>query len=151
MDDPGGAQAGEERDGSGKRTPLREQLLEDPAVARLERHRLLVGELASDLACDRAREEAAAHPDPAVDPPAVDRHPLVGERPLPREHVRVDRVDERAVEIEDQRARHRLARPFQMPHAKLLVPRGWLELAAASRWERTRPYPSFAITCLICV
>ena len=89
---------------AGKRPPLGQQLVEDPPVAGLDRLGLLARELAADLAGDRAREEAAAHPDPAVDPPAVDRHPLLGERALPGEDVRVDRVDERAVEVEDQRA-----------------------------------------------
>jgi len=38
-----------------------------------------------------------------VDPPAIDRQRYLGERALPGEHVRVDGVDERAVEIEDER------------------------------------------------
>src|SRR5437773_1214135 len=38
-----------------------------------------------------------------MDPPAVDRKPYLGECALPGEHVRIDGVDERAVEIEDQR------------------------------------------------
>ena len=80
------------------------------AVARLDRLRLLSRELPPHLARDRAREQPAAHPDPAVDPPAVDRHPLLRERPLPREHMRVDRVDERSVEIEDQRLRQLVSR-----------------------------------------
>ena len=67
---------------------------------------VLAGELVAELARDGAGEQAAAHADPAVDAPAVDRHPALGERPLPGEDVRVDGVDERAVEIEHE-GRHR--------------------------------------------
>src|SRR5207302_639151 len=77
-------------------------LAEDAAVAKLDRLGLCRRELAPHLARDRAREEAAAHPDPAVDAPAVDRHPFLRKRALPREHVRVDGVDQRAVEVEDE-------------------------------------------------
>jgi hypothetical protein len=46
--------------------------------------------------------ETAAHPDPAVNPPAVDRQAELGERALPGEDVHIDRVDEGAVEVEDE-------------------------------------------------
>jgi hypothetical protein len=39
-----------------------------------------------------------------MNPPTVDRHPDLGEGALPREDVCVDGVDERPVEIEDQRS-----------------------------------------------
>src|SRR5438477_5215218 len=58
----------------------------------------------SDLARDRTGEETAAHADAAVDLPAIDGQPRLRQRPLPREDVRVHRVNERPVEIEDQRA-----------------------------------------------
>ncbi len=122
MDDPARAEPCQQLDRARQRPALRQQLLEDPAVAGLDRLGLLRRQLASDLASDRAREQAAAHPDPAVDPPAVDRHPLVGKRALPREDMGVDRVDQGAVEVEDQSARHGSLHP-----------------------------ESFAITCLICV
>ena len=118
---PRAPQVGEQLDRAGKRAALGQQLPEDPRVAGLERVGLLGREVPADLARDGAGEEPAAHPDPPVDPPAVDRHPLLRQRALPGEHVRVDGVDERAVEIEDQRLRH------------------------------SRPQSSFAITCLICV
>jgi hypothetical protein len=79
-----------------------EDLAEDLAVPALERLGLVVAELPADLAGDRPGEEPAAHPDTAVDPPAVDRRPEIEERPLPREDVRVDGVDQRPIEIEDQ-------------------------------------------------
>ena len=80
-------------------------------MAALDRLCLRVGERAPDLARRSACEQAPAHPDPAVDPPAVDRELNLGERSLPREHVRVHGVDERAVEIEDER-------PLRAVHAE---------------------------------
>ena len=54
-------------------------------MAPLERLALLVGQAAPDLARDRPREQAAAHPDPPVDPPAIDRKVDLEQRPLPRD------------------------------------------------------------------
>ena len=71
----------------------------------LQLARLLVGEVVADLAADRAREQPAAHPDLAVDAPAVDRQTVLLEGLLPREDVRVDGVHEGSVEVEDQ-SRH---------------------------------------------
>ena len=62
----------------------------------------LVRQAPPDLAGDGAGEEPAAHADPAMDPPAVDRVAGLEQRPLPGEDVGVDGVDERAVEVEDQ-------------------------------------------------
>ena len=76
----------------------RMEVLGAQALCRRPRH--------MQLTPDRAREEPAAHPDPAVDAPAVDGHVAFLERLLPREHVRVDGVHEGPVEVEDQR-RHR--------------------------------------------
>ena len=76
-------------------------------MAALDLLGLLGRERPPDLARDGAGEQAAAHPDPPVDAPAVDRHPRLVERALPREDVRVDRVDERAVEVEDERGHRR--------------------------------------------
>jgi hypothetical protein len=72
-------------------------------VAELHGLGLGVVERTTGLARDGAGEQSAAHSDAPVDAPALDGHPDLGERPLPREDVCVDRVDERAVEIEDQR------------------------------------------------
>ena len=109
MHDPALPQVGEQVDRAGQRPPVGEQLAEDPPVPPLERLGLLRRQLPPHLARDGAREEAAAHPDPPVDPPPVDRHPLLRQRALPREDVRVDGVDERPVEIEDQRRHESLA------------------------------------------
>src|SRR5439155_20593450 len=89
------------------------QLAEELAVPALDRLRLGLAQRPPHLAPDRADEEPAAHADAAVDLPAVDRHPGLVERPLPREHVRVDGVGERAVEVEDQRLH---PRPWPWPN-----------------------------------
>ena len=102
-------QVGEQVTGARQRAALREQLAEQLAVQALDVLGLLVGELPPELARHRAREQPAAHADAAVDPPAVDRHVALGQRSLPGEHVAVDGVDERAVEVEDQ-GRHRAGR-----------------------------------------
>src|SRR3954465_15147027 len=95
-------QLAQQLDGAGKGSPFGQHLAVELAVADLNRVCFLVGEWSSDLACRGAREETPAHPYPAVDPPTVDRQPNLRERSLPCEHVRVDGVDERAVEVEDQ-------------------------------------------------
>lgn len=81
-------------DGSGQRTPLGQDLAEDLAVPALDGRGLLVGQAAPDLASDGPREETATHPDAPVDTPAVDRMTGFEERPLPGEHVGVDRIHE---------------------------------------------------------
>ena len=69
----------------------------------LDRLCLLIGQRAADLPRRGSREESTAHPDSAMDPPAVDRQSHLVESALPGEDVSVDRVDERSVEIEDER------------------------------------------------
>ena len=83
----------------------------------LEVRRLGLAQRPPDLAGDRPSEEPAAHPDPAVNPPAVDRVAGFDERPLPGEDVGVDRVDEGPVEIEDESAhvRQHGTRPLAGP------------------------------------
>ena len=63
---------------------------------------LLVGHLATGLPQEGVREQAAAHPDLAVDPPdgQVDPGAVQGETPC--QHVLVDAVDEGAVEVEQE-------------------------------------------------
>jgi hypothetical protein len=90
-----------------QRATPRQQLAEDLAVTGLDRAGLILGDRAPEFARDGAREEPAAHADAAVDAPAVDRHVALRERSLPSEHVGVDGVDERAVEVEDQRGHAR--------------------------------------------
>ena len=64
--------------------------------------RLLVGHLATGLAQQGVREQAAAHPDLAVDPPDGQVDPGAVERDPPRQDVLVHAVDERAVEVEEE-------------------------------------------------
>ena len=54
------------------------------------------------LAQEHVGEEAAAHPDLAVDTPDRERDPLRLERLVPGQHVLIHAVDERAVEIEEK-------------------------------------------------
>src|SRR6185369_1004172 len=92
----------EQLDGAGERPPFGEDLAEDLAVAPLQRLALVVRQAATDLARHRPGEQPAAHPDPPMDPPAVDRKVDLEQRPLPRMDVRIDRVHERPIEVEDQ-------------------------------------------------
>src|SRR5215204_5736191 len=73
-------------------------------MAGLNRLCLVGSQGPAELASDRAREQAAAHADAAMDLPALDRHFHLSERSLPGKDVRVDGVNERAVEVEDERA-----------------------------------------------
>ena len=104
MDDPALAQAREELDRAWEGPPIGQDLAEDLAVAALERLGLGLGQVATDLARDRAGEQPTAHPDASMDPPAVDRMAGLEQRPLPGEDMGVDRVDEGPVEVEDQGA-----------------------------------------------
>src|SRR5690242_2077083 len=69
------------------------------ALALLTCHRL------SGLAKERVHEQSAAHPDATVDAPDGELDAFALERFTPCEHVLVDAVDERAVEIEQERRR----------------------------------------------
>src|SRR6185312_16338732 len=51
----------------------------------------------------RVDEQPAAHPDAAVDLPHRQAHPNTLQRLAPGQHVLVDAVDERAVQIEQER------------------------------------------------
>ena len=63
------------------------------------------GKRAPGLPQQRGHEEAAAHADPPVDAPHRQVDAERGQRRAPREHVLVDAVDQRAVEIEEERGR----------------------------------------------
>ena len=101
---PPARRRGEKLDGAGERPPIGQDLAEDLAVTALERFGLGVGQVPPDLARDRAGEQAATHPDPTVDPPAIDRMAGLRQRPLPGEHMGVDGVHEGPIEIEDEGA-----------------------------------------------
>ena len=100
------AQVREQLHGAGQRTTLGQELAEQLAVAALDLLDLLVAQGPAQLARHRPREEAAAHADAPMDAPALERQPRLGQRPLPGEDVGVDGVDQRAVEVEDQRSCH---------------------------------------------
>ena len=104
-DDTARPQLREQLDGARERPPLRQQLAEQLAVAALQLLGLLLGELAPARA-RRPGEQAAAHPDTPVDPPPSIGIPSLGESPLPGKHVRIDGIDQRPVEIEDEGSRH---------------------------------------------
>src|SRR2546425_3097461 len=97
----------EKLDRPGQRTALGQEIAKERAVARLDALGLIVAERSSGLPSDGPREETAAHSDAPVHLPALDAEPRLGERPLPREDVRVDRVHQRSVKIEDQGAHGR--------------------------------------------
>src|SRR5439155_21635896 len=93
----------EQLDGAGQRAAFREEAAKQLTVPTLDDLGLVRRDLAADPACDAAREQAAAHADTTVDAPAVDGETGFGESALPGEDVRVDGVDQRPVEIENQR------------------------------------------------
>ena len=97
------AQGAQQFDGPGQGAAFGQELPEQFAVALQENFLLCGIDLAPEFACGRARSQAAAHADAPMDAPSIDREAAFRERPLPGEHVRVNRVDQRAVEIEDQR------------------------------------------------
>ena len=61
------------------------------------------------LTAERVDEQPAAHADPAVDPPYRQLEAAGGQRLLPGDHMLIHRVDESAVQVEQQRGlRHQL-------------------------------------------
>ena len=91
-----------------KRSALRQKVAKVLAVTALQSLGLLGGEIATKLAGDRPGEESAAHPDAAVDLPAIDRQVGFRECPLPRKDVGVNGVDKSAIQIENQRGHNGL-------------------------------------------
>ena len=61
--------------------------------------RLVRTDIAAGFADERAHEQAAAHTDAAVDTPDGERNARGLEHLLPREHVLIDAVQQRAVEV----------------------------------------------------
>ena len=76
-----------------------------------------------ELARRRAREQAAAHADAAVNTPAVDGKTRLGKCALPGKHVRVNGVHQSAIEIEDESAHHGGLLPTRFPGGLLRLPR----------------------------
>src|SRR5262245_58935713 len=94
----------QECDGARQWTRAWQQLLIDLAVTLLKQVRLLCGQRLTGFARHGTREESAAHANAAMHAPAVDRQPRFVECLLPSKHVSVHRVDERPIDIKDQRA-----------------------------------------------
>jgi hypothetical protein len=92
----------EQRDRASQGTDAREPSVQFLGVTPL--HPLGTGSVdrASGLTGESLDEEAAAHADPAVDPPHGDLDLLLLQRLVPGENVLVDAVDEGAVNIEEQ-------------------------------------------------
>ena len=87
---------------AGQRPHLRHQTGVRLRVVLLEPGGLLAGYRQARLAQERVHEQAAAHPDAAVDAPDGERDPLALQRLAPGEHVLVDAVDQGAVEVEEE-------------------------------------------------
>src|SRR5438045_9642510 len=115
---------------------LRQKLAEQLTVPCLDPLRIAIAERPPDLARDGTSEEAAAHPDPSVDLPSVDGQPSFREGTLPGEDVRVDRVDERPVAIENERT-------HQLGGARLRSDR---QLTTTKGRRTLRPYWSDHLT-----
>ena len=109
-DREGAAELGEPRQQGAR--PRQRAHLADATPVRLgvpvlHAHEQGLVQRASGLAQQRAREQAAAHADAPVDAPHRELDTSLLQRLVPRQHVLIDAVDQRAVEIEDQgRCRH---------------------------------------------
>ena len=104
MRNPQIAEAPQKRDGAGKGAWTGKQRSIYFPVALLQSVGLLALECVADFAGHGAREQTAAHADAPVHAPAIDRQARLRERLLPGEHMGVHRIDQGAVEVEDQRA-----------------------------------------------
>lgn len=124
------AQPAQKLDRAGEGAAVWEKLAEKLAVPCLDPFRVAVAERPPDLTRNCASKKAPAHPDTPVDLPAIDRESGFRQGALPREDVRVDGVDERSVEIENERT-HGLLAPRLPPRQ---------ELTAAKGSRRLRPY-----------
>src|SRR5205823_12891741 len=101
--DAGLGEIGEQLPRPGEGTHLRHLARVGLGMDAADLRRLFRLQVASGLAEQRVHEQAAAHADAAVDAPhgELDAHAL--ERLAPGEHVLVHAVDERAVEVEQER------------------------------------------------
>src|SRR5437879_1770113 len=100
---PAAGQRLEQVDGPGQRPhPVRE-LRVGPLVILLHGLELGGRQAVAELAGERVHEQPAAHPDTAVDAPDGQRDPRALERGVPGDHVVVNAVDERPIEIEHER------------------------------------------------
>lgn len=98
----GGAEGAEHLDGARQRPWARQELPEDLLVAPVDRLGLLGGQLAAGLALGVADDQLAAGADVPVQAVAVHDDADLGQGELPGQHVAVDRIDERAVQVENE-------------------------------------------------
>ena len=111
-----GAKSAQKLDGAGKRPALRQKLTEELTMPPLEALGLVRGQVAAKLPRDRTREQPAAHSDPPMNPPPIDRQLRLRQRPLPCEHVGIDGVDKGAIQIENQSGHNSLRVSSYSPH-----------------------------------
>src|SRR5262245_53727309 len=104
MRNPGRAQSLERIGGAGQRPRGRDELAKNLGVPTVDRLGLLRGQLPPGIALGVADDKFPARPDVAVQAEAVHGNSSLGESLLPGEYMRVDGVDQRPVQIEEQRA-----------------------------------------------
>src|SRR5260370_706894 len=102
---PGG-RAGPQLVGTGKRRDVAGPPDESLRVLGGKLLRLLRAELLASLPQHRVDDQAATHPDPPVDPPDGQLHAGLSKDLVPGEHVLIDAVDKRPIQVEEQ-CRHR--------------------------------------------
>ena len=103
-DGPRHAAIGEVRQqlaGAGQRPDLAHQPAVRLGVEALDAGDLLGGDRGAGLTQEGVDEQAAAHPDPAVDAPDGEVDPGLLQRLAPRQDMLVDADDERSIEIKD--------------------------------------------------
>jgi hypothetical protein len=89
-------------DRSGQGAAYGKKLCKKLSVAPLQRLGLFRTEFPPQLAANSTGKEAAAHPDPAMDLPTIDRQVCFGKGELPRKNVSVHCVNEGAIKIENE-------------------------------------------------
>src|SRR5262249_32528007 len=100
---PSVAQGAEHFDGAGQWPGAWHKLAEDFSVPPVDGLRLARRQWATGLALGVADDERPARPDVAVQPVTVHGHPRLAECALPGEHVGVNGIYERAIQVEEQR------------------------------------------------
>ena len=96
----------EQLDRAGQRASLRQQLAVQLTVAGLDLLDLVVAQWPADLARHGPGEQPPAHANAPMDPPTFQRQPGFRQGPLPGEDMRIDGIDQRAIQVEDQCSCH---------------------------------------------
>src|SRR5688572_17842959 len=89
--------------GAWQEATLRQEFLKQFFVSTLERISLGGRDFAAEFTGHGACEEPATHSDATMNAPTIDRHACLREGTLPREHMRINGVDESSVKIKDKR------------------------------------------------